>query len=188
MLAFRFVHALALAIWLGSMVGLGALAAPATFQVLQVQVPSGGRALAGAVFGEVLRRYHPVAYLCGLALVASLVAMALVGPRPRVFWVRLAIAGLMLILTLYSGFVVSARIERLQATLGAPVSSLAPEDERRAQFGRLHAASTGLMVATAIGALLLLFFEARDSVLQLALDPEPSTHGPLLPDQSVQKL
>ena len=52
MLALRYVYVLALVVWLGGMVVLGAIVAPATFQVLQASAPATGRALAGAVFGD----------------------------------------------------------------------------------------------------------------------------------------
>src|SRR5262245_56119175 len=52
-LALRYVYILALATWLGGMVVLGAVVAPATFQVLQASAPAGGRLLGGAVFGAI---------------------------------------------------------------------------------------------------------------------------------------
>jgi hypothetical protein len=43
------------------------------------------------------------------------------------------------------------------------VSSLAADDPRRLAFGRLHGLSTALMGLTAIGGLLLLYLDARDT-------------------------
>ena len=43
MLALRYVYVLALVVWLGGMVILGALVAPTVFQVLQSADPAGGR-------------------------------------------------------------------------------------------------------------------------------------------------
>src|SRR3954466_7027043 len=68
MLALRYVYLLALVVWLGGMVVLGALVAPATFQVLQAAAPETGRALAGALFGVVLARFHYLAYGAGAVL------------------------------------------------------------------------------------------------------------------------
>ena len=45
MLALRYLYVLALVVWLGGMVVLGAIIAPATFQVLQARAPEIGRAL-----------------------------------------------------------------------------------------------------------------------------------------------
>ena len=50
MRAVRYVYILALVVWLGGMVVLGAVVAPATFQVLQASEPVTGRELGGAVF------------------------------------------------------------------------------------------------------------------------------------------
>ena len=157
----RYVYVLALVVWLGGAVTLGALAAPATFDVLQVQQPDAGRVLAGRVFGEMLRRFHLVAYAAGAALLGSLIGMALLGPRPVAFGIRIGICVSMVVLTLYSGLVVSSRIERLQRDITGSVSSLPEADPRRDQFGRLHALSAVLMTLSAAGGLALLYWEAR---------------------------
>ena len=62
MRALRYVYILALVVWLGGMVVLGAVVAPATFQVLQASEPATGRELGGAVFTAILERFHYVAY------------------------------------------------------------------------------------------------------------------------------
>ena len=67
----------------------------------------------------------------------------------------------MLALTLVSGTVISRRIERGRAAIGGSVASLATGDPRRAEFGRLHGPSTGLMLVSIAGGLLLLYWEAR---------------------------
>ena len=161
MIALRYVYVLVLAVWLGGMVILGALAAPATFDVLQQQQPTTGRAAAGAVFGEMLRRFHIVAYAAGGLLLACLAGMAMLGPRPVGFGIRVGIVVVMLLLSLYSGLVVSRHIERLQRDIDGPVSALALDDPRRGRFGRLHGASTALMILTAAGGLALLYWEAK---------------------------
>lgn len=162
MIVLRYLYALALVVWLGGMIVLGAVVAPLTFQVLQAQEPATGRALAGAVFGAVLARFHIVAYLAGAGLLATLAAMALLGPRPAAFAIRTAIAGAMLAVALYSGLVIAGRIERLQRDIGAPVSALREDDPRRARFGRLHGFSTTLMLVNVVGGLALVFLEIRE--------------------------
>src|SRR5829696_6502144 len=97
MLALRYVYVLALVIWLGGMVVLGAIVAPATFQLLQASAPSIGRGLAGDLFGQILARFHYVAYACGGIMLVSMMAMGLLGPRPRAFAVRLAVILVMLL-------------------------------------------------------------------------------------------
>lgn len=161
MLALRFAYVLLLALWLGGMVALGGLAAPATFEVLQQEYPETGRSLAGRVFGETLRRYHLAAYAVAGLLAICLVGMAAIGPQPAAFAAKLGLVTAMLLVSLYSGQVVSPRIERMQQEIGGPVAALPAGDARRGQFGRLHALSTALMVVNIAGALVLLYWDAR---------------------------
>lgn len=158
MIALRYASLLALVVWLGGIVVIAALVAPVTFGVLQAQVPAGGRALAGGVMTELFRRFYLVAVTCGVVLLVSFVAQAVLGPRPRQFAIRTAIAAAMLAFTVYGGSVVSPRLNRLRSA----VSAASPDDPVRAQFGRLHGISTTLMLVTAVGGLVLLFWEARE--------------------------
>ena len=162
MLALRYVYVLALAIWLGGMVVLGAVVAPTTFQVLQAIEPSTGRLLGSAVFGAILSRFHDVAYGAGTLALLALAAMALLGPRPVAFAVRSAIVALMLAVALYSGFVVLREVNSIQQEVGGLPSSLPAGDERRERFDLLHQLSTRLLVINIVGALTLLYWEARE--------------------------
>ena len=164
MLALRYAYVLALVVWLGGMVVLGAVVAPAVFQVLQVRSPDTGRMLAGAVFGTALDRFHYVAYACGGVILLTLVVMAVLGPRPASFAVRTALVSAMLAIALYSGLVVLRSVESLQREIGVNVSasSLPPDDVRRMRFDQLHVLSTRLMMVNMLGALVLLYWEARE--------------------------
>jgi hypothetical protein len=164
MVALRYVYVLALVVWLGGMVVLGAVVAPATFQVLEAQAPQTGRVLAGAVFGLALDRFQYVAYGCGLLVLLSLAVMAVLGPRPAAFAVRSAIAAAMLGVALYLGFVVYRNIDLVQHEIGAAVSpsTLPQSDPRRLRFDHLHELSTRLMMVNMVGALVLLYWQARE--------------------------
>jgi uncharacterized membrane protein len=164
MLGLRYAYVLALVVWLGGMVILAAIVAPTVFQVLQARDPVAGRILAGAVFGTALARFHYVAYACGTVIVVSLVAMAVLGPRPASFAVRTTLAMVMLAVAVYSGVVVLASVNRLQRDIGMDVSpsSLPATDERRVRFDQLHLLSTRLMMINMVGALVLLYWEARE--------------------------
>jgi uncharacterized membrane protein len=162
MLALRYVYVLALVVWLGGMVVLGAVVAPATFQVLQAIEPTNGRALAGELFGQTIARFHYVAYGAGAVLLLSLGAMAVLGPRPRQFAVRTAIVASMLGIALYSGVVVLGRIDAIQREVGTLPSRLPAADQRRIQFDGLHQLSTRLMMLNMAAALVLLYWEARE--------------------------
>ena len=165
----RYAYVLALAVWLGGMIALGAVVAPATFQVLPVHEPETGRAIAGAVFGTILSRFHLVAYGCGAVMLVALVAMALLGPRPKSFAIRTALVSVMLGVALYSGLVVLEQVDAVQqevATLSASTtllpSQLPAGDPRRLRFDQLHQLSTRLMMFNIAAALALLFWEARE--------------------------
>lgn len=163
MLALRYVYVLALVVWLGGMVVLGAVVAPTTFQVLQDREPVAGRALAGELFGVMVERFHYVAYGAGIVLLVSLAAMAVLGPRPVHYLIRTLIVTAMLAVSLYSGFVVLGAIDRIQQEVGTLPSQLPATDSRRVQFDSLHQLSTRLMMLNIAAALLLLYWEARES-------------------------
>lgn len=161
MLVLRYAGLLALTLWVGGLVVLGGIAAPAVFDVLSARGAE-GRMLAGAIFGEALRRFHILGYACAAVLVASLIGRGLLGPRPARLAGRLGVAIVMACAMLASGLVISPRISRLQASIGAAPSSLPAGDPRRLAFGRLHAASTGVLFVPVFGGLFLLYRELHD--------------------------
>ena len=170
---------LALAVWLGGMIVLGAVVAPALFSTLGALDPVSGRVLAGEGFGAILRRFHYVAYAAGGVLFVTLSAMALLGPRPRSFAIRTAIVAVMLAVAAYSGLLVLGEIDTIQQEIAASSpapqrsdsvaathrlpSSLAITDPRRIRFDQLHVLSTRLMMFNIVAGLVLLVWEARDS-------------------------
>jgi uncharacterized membrane protein len=182
----RFAYVLALAVWLGGMIVLGAVVAPALFSTLGALDPVSGRVFAGEGFGAVLRRFHYVAYAAGGVLLVTLSAMALLGPRPRSFAIRTAIVAVMVAVAAYSGVLVLGEIDTIQSEIaavsppppqdgGASVaaatvaaahplpSSLPANDARRIRFDQLHVLSTRLMMFNIVAGLVLLVWEARDS-------------------------
>ena len=164
MFALRYAALVAIALWAGGIVILGAVAAPATFDTLAARAVAEHRVVGGAVFGEVLRRFHVVTYGCAAVLFVSLLLRAVLGPRPAYFGMRFAIFALMLTCTLYSGLVLSRQIETARSAAGGAPSALAADDARRIEFGRLHRFSTILQLIPVAGGLALLFWEARDPV------------------------
>jgi uncharacterized membrane protein len=161
-LALRLVYVLALAVWLGGMTMLGAVVAPTIFQTLQAADPGSGRALAGLAFAAILTRFHLVAYGCGILLLVTLIAMALLGPRPKHFAIRCGIVAAMLLVSAYSGVVVLGEIDAIQREVGTLPSRLPEGDPRRVRFDALHQLSTRLMMVDLFGALVLLYWEARE--------------------------
>jgi hypothetical protein len=162
MLALRYVYVLSLVVWLGGMVILGALVAPTLFQVLQAADPATGRALAGEAFGTAIARFHYISYASGALLLLTLAGMRILGPKPAAFAVRALIIAVMLGIAIYSGVVVLGRISDIQAAVGILPSRLPATDVRRLEFDSLHALATRLMEVNMVGALLLLYWEARE--------------------------
>lgn len=83
MIALRYVYVLALTLWFGGTMIVGVLIAPASAIVLQ--------------------RFFRMSYVSGGLLIASLFAMALLGPRPSGYFARMAVAVAMYIVTVYAG-------------------------------------------------------------------------------------
>ena len=162
MLALRYAYVLALVVWLGGMILLGAVVAPTTFQVLQASSPEHGRALAGELFGILLARFHYIAYGAGTVLLVTLAAMAVLGPRPAQFAVRCAIIGTMLLVAVYSGLIVLREVDAIQQQIGALPSTLAAGHPQRLRFDFLHQLATRLMMFNMVAALVLLYWEARE--------------------------
>jgi uncharacterized membrane protein len=161
MLALRYAALLALVVWVGGLLALGAIAAPATFDVTAWRHTADGRVLAGAIFGETLRRFHLVSYAAGGLLLLTLLTRGILGPRPRRFAWRAALATVMLAASLVSGVVVAERIAAVQAEIGGSPSALPDDDARRTDFGRLHALATGLEMIPLVGGLVLMYWELK---------------------------
>jgi hypothetical protein len=158
----RYAYVLALAVWLGGIAIAGLVVAPAVFAVLEAWNPEDGRVLAGLVFGDVLHRLHPVFYGAAGVMIASLTVQRLIGPRPVAYGIRAAIIAFMLGLALASGFGISPRVEALQREVKGPMAALPESDPRRTRFYELHGWSNLLLSATAVGALVLAYWETRE--------------------------
>jgi uncharacterized protein DUF4149 len=162
MLALRYVSLLALTLWLGGLIVLGAIAAPSIFQVVDAEHAAGGRLLAGAIFGDALRRFHHLSYACGGVILAGFIARAVLGPRPLRLAIRMVIALAMLGAAAYSGVVISGRIAQIQSQIRVAPSSLPEQDPRRVEFDRLHRRSTSIQIVPLVGGLILLFWELKE--------------------------
>lgn len=83
MVALRYVYVLALSIWFGSIITIGAIVRP--------------------VSEAMLRRFFITAYVAAALVLTTLFGMALLGPRPSQFFARFSVAVAMLAVTLYAG-------------------------------------------------------------------------------------
>jgi isocitrate dehydrogenase (NAD+) len=95
-------------------------------------------------------------------LLITLALMAVLGPRPRHLAVRFALITAMLAVALYSGAVVLRNADGIRREVGGLPSRLPEGDARRVRFDELHTLSTRLMMVNLVGALTLLFWEARE--------------------------
>jgi hypothetical protein len=162
MLLLRFVALLALVVWVGGLVALGAVAAPAAFEVMAgLQVPN-GRFVAGALFGAMLSRFFLISCGAAIVLLGSLTLRRILGPKPRHYGIRAGLLVLMLGSTVYAGTVVAGRIAGIQASLGTAPSTLPATDPVRIEFGRLHMLSTALQLVPLLGGLALIFWELKE--------------------------
>jgi hypothetical protein len=162
MLGLRYVALLALVVWIGGLAVLGAIAAPVAFDVTAAWHLPDGRLLAGALFGEMLRRFTLVSYGAGILLLLTLFVRRILGPRPHRWGIRTAIASVMLLASAYAGIVIASRISAIQQEIGVAPSSLPEADPRRIEFGRLHGLSTALQLVPILGGLALIFWEIKE--------------------------
>jgi hypothetical protein len=156
-----FASAVLLSIWLGASLIVGAVVAPAAFAVLPT------RTLGGALVGRVL----PVLFWSGAlaGALAAWLARGEHGRRSRVISSLVVVAGCLL-----AQLAVAPRIARTREAAGAPLDQLARDDSRRIAFGRLHAASVGLLAVSSIAAVSALLFTWRG--VRLANRAERSTY------------
>jgi hypothetical protein len=159
---FRVASLVVLALWVGGLAVLGFVAAPAIFAALEAHDPSGGRALAGAVFGAVLWRFHYWMWALGVGLLVLFLIRSLLGPRPRRLAVRMGVVVLMLALGGVSAYYVSPRIDQIRNETNGSIASLADGDPRKGEFGRLHGLSSILMLCTLGAGISLFWAELND--------------------------
>jgi hypothetical protein len=162
MLVIRYAALLALVVWLGGMIVLGLIVAPATFQVLEAANPAAGHELAGSLFGTILWHFHLLAYGCAAVMLTCLFAIKFLGPPPASFIPRVSIVAVMLIVALYSGYPIARGIVQLRAQIPGASAALPERDAWRVQFNRLHETSTALMAVNFSLGLILLFWYVRE--------------------------
>jgi hypothetical protein len=155
------IAVVALSAWLGAVLLVGAVVAPAAFAVLPT------RTLAGALVGRIL----PVLFYGGAAIgVLTAVVARTTMPSPA----RVAAGAAMVAACLATQLVVGPRIERLRLDAGRPIDELAAGDPRRTSFGRLHGASVLLLGVAAIAGCAALVLTLR--MMPVATTPAVPTN------------
>ena len=162
MVALRCLYLIALVFWVGGMVALGALAAPATFDVLEAHHGSlDGRLEAGDVFGEMLRRFRFFEYGSATILLGCLSVLYSQTPRPPTIGIRVITVVAMLAVSLYSGLGVTGQIAAVQLEIESNIGILTDGSQQTARFDYLYTLTTSLLLLNLGGGLSLIYWEAR---------------------------
>ena len=164
MVALRCLYLIALVFWVGGMVALGALAAPATFDVLEAHHGFGGRLEAGDVFGEMLRRFRFFEYGSATILLGCFGVLSYRTPRPAAIRIRVVTVVAMLGISLYSGLGITGQLEVLQFEIQSTVGSLADGSQFAARLDYLYTLATSLLLLNLGGGLSLIYREARAKI------------------------
>lgn len=144
----KWAHLLALATWLGGILLLSFVVAPAVFGAFG----EAERASAGRVMAAIFPGYYRVGAVCGAALVVTSLLLWRWGVEGSSRWLGGCVtAGVMFALVLYAGLVVQPRAHALRPQLSRPDASPA----LKAEFDALHRRAVQLNVAVLIGALVL---------------------------------
>jgi hypothetical protein len=161
-IALRYAYVLALIVWVGGLVAAGAFVAPSLFAVLTADAGAHGRLLAGAAFGEVLRRVLVAGDVAGVVMLVSLTVLRLLGPRPVSYGFRAVVVGLMLLANAYTAHIVLQEADGLRREIAAPLATVDDGDTRKVRFEALHVLSTRLVTAVAVAGLVIAAWEARE--------------------------
>jgi hypothetical protein len=116
----RTLHTIALSLWLGGLVAIGALVAPTAFHVTRTAPAFTGNltlqnAVAGGVVGGSLHLFTFVCYVCGLLLMGTN-ALLLRSANRRWAMVGMITASLLLMTALYLGFSLTPAMDAAQAS------------------------------------------------------------------------
>jgi hypothetical protein len=134
----------ALSLWVGIMVCVAFLIAPAAFGTLE-------REAAGRMMGAVFPRYYAVGFGLGLAAAGALAATG--RPGSRTAWAVLGAIALMLALTAYAALLLLPEIRALAASGGRP--------ERLARLHRLAMGANAAVFLAGLAAIALTLGRGR---------------------------
>lgn len=165
MVALRCLYLIALVFWVGGMVALGALAAPATFDVLEAYHGSGGRLEAGEVFEEMLRRFRYFEYGSAVILLGCLGTLVYRGSQAAALSTRIVTVVLMLAVSLYAGFGIASQVAALQTEINGNVAAWSDSSQFAARFDALYAQTTTLLLLNLGFGLSLIYWEARSKIV-----------------------
>jgi len=123
----RLLHVLALIVWIGEIVFLSFIAAPAAFRLLP-------REHAGTFVGSVFPTYYIVGCACGLVLLATSLLLRRTATARRAWTMQSLLAGAMLVVNVYAASSVQPRAAALRTQLQSEPAAPGVRDE----FDQLH--------------------------------------------------
>jgi uncharacterized membrane protein len=151
----RFLMLLSMVIWVGGIIFFSFVVAPALFQIL----PS--RHLSGLVVTRTLASLHWIGVVSGgVFLICSFFAAYRTSGSVQALAARNVLVLGMMVATLVSQTVVSAKMAALRAEMGE-IDKIPASDPRRIAFNHLHQWSTGLEVVVLILGLATIYVIAR---------------------------
>ncbi len=118
-IAARALHTIALGLWLGGLIAIGALVAPTAFHLTR-SLPAlagntaGQNAIAGGVVGGSLKLFVVLCYVCGVLLLLTGAVLLRTTPR-RPALACLVVSGLLLLSSLYLGLLLTPALDAAQA-------------------------------------------------------------------------
>ena len=146
----RLLFVVALAVYLGGLIGLGPIAAPAVFKTLQdsgaVTATSNPaltnpKQLGGEIFGNVLRQFAVLESGCVLAMMLGVVGESLLRGRAMLrkpwHWLRIVLVAGVAGLLVYDAVIVYPKVVAKRAEWRAAMGT-AKADELQGQFDGLH--------------------------------------------------
>lgn len=156
----RWLHTVALSLWLGGLVAIGAFVAPTAFHVVRASPAFAGHPdlqalIAGGIVGGSLRVFNIVCYVCGALLLFANGLLWPSLPRSGRTWTALAMLLTLLLLgtALYQGLGLFPALDTAQSQGNKPL------------FDALHARYEHLSISVQFPILLLLalFAALRDT-------------------------
>lgn len=133
----RWVHYLALSLWIGGIFFFAAAVVPS------VHGSMAAKAVAGQIVAQTLKRLNTLEMMCGLLVIATLVLARHFVEAAMPLNALLAVVLVMVGLTFFYTFALTPKMERLRLTSG--FESQTEDQDMRQEFRSLHRLYTRLM-------------------------------------------
>ncbi len=138
----KFIHLIAIVVWVGGVVFFSLIAAPSIFKVL-------ARQLAGDVVGDIFPKYWLMGYACSTLALSTLLFLSY--SEDNYPYARLLILFVMAVLSFFSGLVLGRKAAAIKAKMKSEADA-ETKDALRARFGKIHAVSSVMnMTVMALG-------------------------------------